>query len=344
MSIRGNKYRIWTKTDDLLDIYKHRGPFVTVHLHTPGDEENAAQQNETDWQSERRRLEELGAPLAALQGIDELISDAHKGGSSLFAVASAAGVHHASYWDVPLLNPFSDFSALPRLVPLLNLRQGLSNFITVVADRTGADLSGVVMDAEAPQTDHVDGVDKPLRKVQAGGWSHLRYHHRAENTWDKNARDVVEHLVAMVDKVKPRVVFLAGDVRAVQKIQSDLPTQLNYGASVEVVDGSRADDGGENISQEMIKRCFAKLEMEDTLAITDKFAEELGEHDRAAVGAVGVISALQKTQVETLLVESGRWDDRLAWVGPDAAHIGNTKDEVEAMGTDDVIQVMVIGC
>ena len=342
MQSRGTTPRIWTDTTDLVELYNHRGPFITVHLPTPGNEENAAQHNEAGWESWRRDLAAAGATEDALLNIDDLIANAHEKAVSVYVIAGEKEVYHSSYWNTPLLRPFAELSALPKLAPLLDLRQGVCSYITVVADRTGADITGVMMGNEVAAVDHAGGTDGPIRKVNAGGWSQLRYHHRAEDTWVDNAKDVVARLTDMVEKVHPRVVFVAGDVRAVEKIQRALPTQLNYGAALEVVDGSRGNDGGEAISEEAIQRCLAKLEMEDTLALNNKLAKELGEHDRAAVGAVGIISALQKTQVETLLVELGARDDRMVWVGPDAPHIAENREDVQALGTSDVIQVPLI--
>ncbi|HEY0397547.1 MAG TPA: hypothetical protein VGF00_04135, partial [Acidimicrobiia bacterium] len=71
------------------------GPFVTVYLVTEAAVEQAAQQSELRWKTLRRRLEDAGAPEAALTAIDPLVPDAHHNGRTLAVVADGNGLRLA---------------------------------------------------------------------------------------------------------------------------------------------------------------------------------------------------------------------------------------------------------
>jgi len=57
--------------------------------------------------------------------------------------------------------------------------------------------------------------------------------------------------------------------------------------------------------------------------------EELGQHDRAVVGTRETFSALQKAQVEVLLVHDDPADERTAWFGDTPTAVGATGGDLE---------------
>ncbi len=337
MESRGNTPRIWIDNSDLGGILHGQGPFLTVYIATPGDIENAAQDNVAGWQAQRDRLVAEGATEDALLAIDDLVPTAHEHGAALYAIAGEKELHHVSYWAAPPVRTIAQWSALPVLAPVIDARQGALPYMTVVADRTGADMH-VISYGNEVAADTVQGdPSDPIRKVNPGGWSQRRFQMRAEDTWQHNAQNTAARMAELVGAHNPRAVFLAGDVRAVQMIQSDLPK--NLGASVIVVDGSRANDSGETISQSEIDHHLAKMEMEDTAALTEKLAEEMGQHDRAVTGTAGVTKYLQMTAVEVLFVHPAAAEGSTVWVGPSPEHIAKRADDLEALSVDTPMQV-----
>lgn len=117
---------------DLAELVQRPGPFLTVQLATEASVENASQRNEQRWQARREELASSETPKDVLDAVDPLIADAHLRGETLFVVASAEGLHHASHWPGLPFREFSYWQALPVLAPLLDLRQSLPPHVLVL--------------------------------------------------------------------------------------------------------------------------------------------------------------------------------------------------------------------
>jgi hypothetical protein len=316
---------------DLADLLQQPGPYVSVFLTTESDIENAAYRSEQHWKDLRRDLGEAGAPEEALASIDPLVPDAHLRGQTLGVVANATGLLHVEHGpDLPPRDQ-GDFGPIPVLVPFISWRQASPPHVTVLADRTGADIC-VFRHERRPIHEQVEGDDYPVRRVSAGGWSQLRYQHRAENTWEENAENVAAELSDVVERFNPRLVVAAGDVRALELLQSELPEQI-----VErfvVVEGSRAEDGSEDLFLPRVREQVAAVVEQDSEALLAKFREELGQADRAADGPAATLAALARAQVEVLLLSPDVNDPRTALFGPEPALVGVEPDHLRAMGVD----------
>jgi peptide subunit release factor 1 (eRF1) len=316
---------------DLADVLRSPGPFATVYLTTESHIENAAQRSEQHWKVLRAELADAGVPDAVLADIDSLVPDAHLAGQCLAVVAVAGGVLHVEHGPEPPPRDRARWAALPSLVPILEWRQSLPTHMTVLADRTGADLC--VYRHERPDVERqAGGGTDPLHRSAAGGWSQLRYQHRAENTWEHNADDVAAEIVSLVDRFDPRIVVLAGDVRAVQLINDALPDQV--AKRLEVVQGSRTEDGSDDEFAAGVKGRLAGAVATDTVHLLEKLKEELGQDDRAADGASATVAALARAQVEVLLVHESADDQRRALFGPEPTQVGLRADEL-ALGVDE---------
>ena len=337
METRGDTPRVWTDPGDLAELVALPGPFLTVLIATESAVEQAGPRSERGWRARRSDLAAGGAPEEVLALVDPLVPDAHLEGETLFAVATAAGVHHVSHWPMLPGRELTRWAPLPSLTPLLDLRQSRPPHVVVVADRAGADLTAFGPAEQPELTSSVDGDLHHARKVQAGGWSQRRYHERAENVWEHNAKEVAESVVRLVNQVDARLVALAGDVRAVTLLQEVLPDDL--AVPVQVLDGSRADDGAEGIDAEQLDAALAAVSAGEAAALLDKLAEERGQGDRAAVGAEAVAKALAMAQVEVLLVgdrsDDERDDERQAWFGDDPSLVATSPDPLRQLGVDE---------
>jgi hypothetical protein len=316
---------------DLADLVAATGPFLTVYLTTEADIDNAAHRSEQHWKALRRDLADAGAPEEALAAIDPLVPDAHLRGQTLAAVATSAGLAHAEHSPEPPPADRGTFETLPALVPVLEWRQSHPTHVGVLADRAGADI--YLSRHDRPDLHReAGGDDDPLHKAKPGGWSQLRYQHRAENTWEHNADDVAAEIVSLVDRFDPRLVIVAGDVRAVQMIDDALPPQVTE--RLEVVSGSRTEDGSEDDFAAAVEGRLAGSVAADTIHLLEKFKEELGQDDRAADGASATLAALARAQVEVLLVHESLDDERPALFGPEPTQVGLRADEL-ALGVDE---------
>jgi hypothetical protein len=327
---RSNTPRVWTDNSDLAPLASELGPFVTVCMHTPGDQENAEQNNMLRWRERRESLAEMGATEVCLKSLDEAVAEAHLYGDTLYAIADDSGMRHMSHLHMQAPREFATRETLPVFTSLLSKRQDQIPHICATADRLGAEITCFEGSGNSLHRVVEGDPTDPIRKVQAGGWSQRRYQMRAEDTWDHNAKDVANTLEHMTADCKPRSIFLAGDVRAVQMIESHLSSTTKQ--LVAEVAGSRAHDGQDLIDQARVVAELAQITAGDTKALLDKFAEEQGQKDRAATGVQEVIDALEQGRVEVLLVPNRVDDERQCWFGEQPAQIALSEHRVRALG------------
>lgn len=317
---------------DLSDVFAHPGPLLTVYLQTE-PVANAAQINDQKWQALRRDLEQTGATAEALDAAGGLVPDAHTRGRCLSAVVAPDGtvLHHGNHPDPPHRD-LGRWAELPSLVPVVEWRQSRPAHIVLLTDRVGADI--LVFEAIGGRDFQleVEGTDDVIRKVAPGGWSQRRFQQRAEDSWESNAKVVADRLARIADKLEVRLIVAAGDVRALQLLREALPPQVE--ALVEEVDGGRSPDGSvDAISAEAVT-LVATAVAHDTSELIAKFREELGQHDRAANGPKEVVAALCEGRVDVLLLHDDPDDERVAWIGPDGAHIALEVGPLKEMGVD----------
>jgi hypothetical protein len=324
---------------DLAEVLAAPGPFFSVYLTTESGIENAAQRSEQHWKNVRRDMAESGAPEAVLDDIAALVPDAHLQGQTLAVIANADGVLHVEHGPEPPPNDRLDVGPVPHLFPILAMRQNWPPFATVLADRAGADLA-VYRHDRADVHREAGGVADVISRTKPGGWSQLRYQHRAENTWERNADDVAEELGKVVDRFDPRLIVAAGEVRALQLIRDALPEGV-ADRWIEV-DGGRGEDGSDDVFAARAHEQLAAVVNADTMALLSKFREELGQRDRAADGPDDTLGALQRAQVEVLLVADAPADVRTAWCGPEPTQVGRERDHLVAMGVDDPWEVRLV--
>lgn len=331
MERAGSTPQVAADTTDLAELVAAPGPFLTVHLVTESEIDNAAQRSEQRWKPVRDEAATQGAPEAALAAVDPLVADAHLAGDGLIVVATPRGVAHVEHG--PRLADDRDvarWAALPSLLQAVAWRQAAPGFVTVLADRQGAGLTGYRRTGPDLHRE-AGGEDYPIRKPNAGGWSQRRYQERAQHTWERNAADAAEQVAALARRVDARLVVVAGDERAVTLLEEALPADL--AERVHVVSGGRSADGSEAQFEEEARVAVELAVNADTDALLEKFREEAGQGDRAAAGPRDTLAALAMAAVDVLLVAPDGPDDaRTAWFGPEPAQVAMTADDLRGMG------------
>ena len=330
-------------TSDLVGLVNAVGPFLSLQLTTEAGIENAAQRSEQRWRAVRDQAAAEGAPVEVLDAVDPVVPDAHLDGEGLAVIATAGGVMHVEHAPRPPDRDVVRWAPLPSLLPLVAWRQEFPAYVTVLADREGADLtayrrqgpSGPGSGAEVADLHRqAGGDDYPLRKPSAGGWSQRRYQERAENTWERNAADAAEQVIRLVRRVDARVVIAAGDVRAVTLLQENLPSDLVE--RLVVVSGGRSADGSEDIFEQEARAAVELAVNADADAVLEKFREERAQGDRAAEGPRAALAALGRAAVDVLLVAADDPNDpRSAWFGPEPTQLASTAADVRGLGVDE---------
>jgi Bacterial archaeo-eukaryotic release factor family 2 len=316
-------------------LFDTAGPFTSIYLATHGDAEQAAEQVALRWKNLRGRLAERGAPEATLAAVDPLVAGSHTAGATLAVIAGPDGVLFSASLPEPPGRPdaVARHGPLPDVLPLLASAQSRLPHVAVLTDRTGAEIAARMADG-GELTEHVEGTVAPhIHKPQAGGWSQPRYHHRAEALWESNAGTVAGALTRVVDRVRPRFVAAAGDVRALQLLREQAPKRVR--ARMRVV-------GGEYASLDAVFRAADELLAEtvanDAEALLGRFAEERGQGDRAVEGAAATLEALARGQVETLLVAADPDDRRTAWFGKAPTEAAAERGTLAAIGVAAPVQ------
>jgi hypothetical protein len=327
---------------DLAEIVGEPGEFLSVLLTTDPSVQNAGPRSGLKWKTLRSELEERGIAEVILAAVDPFVPEAHLHGPQLEVVVSSTGARHVEHGGDPNGATERDegrWGWAPWVFPALSWRQATVPHLVVLIDRSGADLFAFRREGPAMH-EEVDPPGEPLTRSKPGGWSQRRYQQRAENSWEKGAGDVAKELVRLIERFEPRIVVVAGDVRAVQFLREALPKEMVD--LVRVVSGERPNlDGSGGIPQDEVDRLVAEVVQGDTDELLARFEEELGQGDLAAEGPHEVVEALEKAQVDVLLIRDAPDDERTIWTGPEPVHIGMAREQVEAMGVDDPHEVRI---
>ncbi len=317
----------------LAKLYAVDGPFVTIYLNTRGDTEDAATQLETRWKNIVRELADKSVDQATIEALTNHRGD-HTNGGTRVLVAAHGTVHLATSLPQP---PPTDHEItvgpLPRLVPLADAltRQRIPH-IVVLADRTGADVLAYTSGPDPDQTERTDNDRFPQRKTKAhGGWATKRYDNDVEETWEQSARDVAVLIDKVARDIDAKVIAASGDDRALQLIAQHLPRDLADRFTT-VKGGGRHLDGSEDVIATEVLKTLDDRVAADTIELLDTFATQRGQHDRAADGPRQTIEALQKGQVQTLILTDARDGNQRGHGGPEPMHVALDPEDLTAMG------------
>jgi hypothetical protein len=319
----------------LRPLYDHAGPWASVYLDASHDTEDAPKALALRWRAARDRLSGSGAADGTLEALEQAVLNhrPHPGDYGLAAFGAGGAVRHTEVTPVPPADVLADTGGLPHAMPLVALHGERVAWLRVVVDRTGADLLGATEGGVARTAHVTGGEDFPIRKVKPGGWSQPRYQRAAENTWEHNAKDVSDAVADLAVAVDPEVLVIAGDVRARQLLVEHLPERWRLRV-VQTEAGSRAPGADPEPLDTVTARAAADLAARRTAGLLDRFRAERGRDAAAGVGLGAAVAALQRGQVDTLLVNEIGEDERL-WIGPDGIQLAMTAEEVRAMGVDE---------
>lgn len=286
----------------LLESYRQAGnPMATVILPARSDVADAADRYEIRIKNCLSRLAELGASEALMNTVEQALDESdHADGSAFALVASADGVIVSHSMFRPVSSLFVALGPTPALLPLLEATQSDLPHVAVLLDRVGADIWYRADLGTAVDTMSVSGEDLHVQRSQPGGWSQRRFQQIAENTWEENAKTVVNALLE--DSPDVELVVAGGDVRAVGFFAEHLPERLGQ---LITVDGSRSADHDAFLDNaDVAVRSAAAERMVE--AIND-FRDALGE-GRAVEGR-HVLELLGQGRIDHLYVANDTLSD-----------------------------------
>ena len=259
----------------------HVGTFATVYVPTPSTAADAEHRYEIRRKNVAAELERLNAGAAIVSAVTEALVHAdHADATARLIVAVDTDGAAPVLIDRSMIRPLSRTSVtvgpVPALLPILEATQADLEHVAVLLDRTGGDLYARANLSSPLAVDEVEGDKVHIHRGHPGGWSQRRFQQTAENTWERNAKDVVDRLAEFHPDTT--LVVVGGDVRAVGFFTQHLPSRY----TVLEVEGSRAERPAPAVE--------AFLDHAD-LALRNRAAEQMVDELRAVREAVGVGTA-----------------------------------------------------
>ncbi|GAB3529627.1 baeRF2 domain-containing protein [Arthrobacter monumenti] len=300
----------------LKDVLEADPPFLSVYVDTTRTDPSAAAEIETRWEHLRDKVRAEGAPKDLLKRIERsVLEPAGIGGPHGRAYLAAGG---QLYIDRVLPVPPENYASCnhrPHLLPLMRVAARAVSHLLVEVDRSGADIS-----LRAPEDPHVAGSQKPLGEdasIEGGhdelhktgtGWRGQDFEARVEDSWERNADAVAHRLDKLVRQYRPDLVLLTGDVRAASLLKEAVGQETRQ----RLVD---VPGGGRN---EGVDRAEFRVHVEEAVdnfiafrekAAVDRFVAEQSRDGESLAGAAEVRAALERGQVDELLLTSGSEPD-----------------------------------
>jgi hypothetical protein len=278
---------------DLRRLVEATGPFLTVTFPIRSDLDDARHRFDIRWKNARREIDDSRWSDETLRELDAVVAGLpHDGGAGLVIVRAQDGTTLIEFVDEPV-DEYVGEGFVPRLAPVLEVRQRAIPHVLVETDRAGADIhafeGGRVLSSE-----QVEGDTEHIHRGHPGGWSQRRFQQRAENTWERNADDVAEAIEQMDRRVGAELVFVAGEVRARHLVHDALSDAVRD-RTIMVEAGS--PDG---IADEVV-RLLSDHVARSVRALAEQVRERLGT-GTASADVHDVLAALAEGRVEHLLV------------------------------------------
>jgi len=313
----------------LRELFSSPDPIASVYVdvRATGEQDALAR-----WRPIGDRLAEQGAAPATLSALTERVLGSVPGRGVLAAFAAADDVLFAVDMPGSAQPGLGMYAALPHLAPLLAWLQDHPALVAAVVDRAGADILVYPSGAAEAIGTVVTGPDDEIERNAPGGWSQPRYQRRAEDSWQHNAARVAETLVRTLRRLDAHLLLLAGDVRALQYLDEQLPTWVQHEVVVHRVSGGRSQDGSWSRRAEQIRQEARRAAEDERASLLAELAEGRGPGGHAVEGSRETLAALAAGRVRTLLLGPDAVGKRTAWFGPGPTDVATRSEPLIQAG------------
>lgn len=302
-------------------------PVATVVIDTGKHDESGAHELQLRWRALAERLAAAGAPQPVVDRcaaeIDELVQGSVPAGLLLVADAERLLLRHELI--EPPTREDAAWEPLPHLSEAVRQGSRTLSHIVVTVDRMG----GVVRRYGPMNNDlgdiGISGGDWPVKKVKAGGWSDMRYQNTVENTWEANVSDVAQVVSRLAQAAPPDLIVVAGDARARSLLLEHL-SEPAKGLVRELDNPGDIEPTADAVWEQVLE-----VAAEQTTAVVDDVRRAVGQASDGAAGLEEVCRALQRSQVENLVLgESFLDSDRTVYAGSAPTDVAVTEDGLVA--------------
>src|SRR3954452_7017030 len=220
---------------ELTPLVTSPGPFVTVHVQSESDVEQAADRYDLQWKDIVRELAERGVDERTIAAVEAARGE-HADGASRFVVASTAdaSVKLALPLEQPPAAPGVAGAPLPHLLPLVDALTTQVPYVVAVVDREGAEVWSSTGTTE--ELDHEGTVERPTTRGQA-----RRDQRSTNNSWRGTEQDAAGTVERMAREVDAELVLFAGETKTVAGVKAMLLAALQEKAVD--IPGTRHADG-----------------------------------------------------------------------------------------------------
>ena len=316
----------------LRPLYNRPGPWCSVYMDASRDTQDARAQVDLRWRALKGDLLSQGADPVTVEAVEEVVRrhQPMPGDYGIAVFATRGRVVLTEYLSAPPMRDLASWSALPHTMPLVAQRGEQVAWVRVLADRTGADAMAVSAGG-VPRRAHVTGgQSRQLRRVQPGGWSQSRYQRAAMEAWHQNAGDAAAATADLAERVGADVVVVAGDIRATGMIAAQLPERWQD-VLVRTDAGARDVGADDTLMDDITAQTVAEVADRRVTAALDRF----GVQEDVGAGLDAVVSALQRNQVDTMLIVDDPSADGELWVGPEPTEIATDPGQLSDMSVAD---------
>jgi hypothetical protein len=300
-----------TATNTILSgIARDPGPWSEVYLDVSIDTADPPQVAQQRVRSTRDALSRAGAPDADIEVvISALEAEAPAPSPLCHFVLARRGEVVMDEWMPGLASEpeLVSFGPVPDLTPLLERQVADFAFLVVETERDGGELRLYRLGTPGAEDEqHVEGRTDILHAVRSGGWRQDYLQSHAREIWRQTQSQLAGAIDEVVRRERPRLLVVAGEIRARQLLESELSEESRDILSVEPTD-TRADGADPAALTERVNAEIQRILAADKAEVLNRIAMHDGRGDGLVALRFGeVVRALAAAQVDTLVLDADR--------------------------------------
>jgi hypothetical protein len=327
---------------ELAGIYRAGGDYSQVYLDMSVDTSDPPGVRDERRKSVLDALARAGAPEPDIEAVTDVLATGANGPSPscLFVL-----VKEGEILIEEVLPGFAGeqesvtFGPLPDLAPLLKMQPLEFCYLVVETSRDGGEVRLYRAGSALPESlDHVQGSTDDLHKVRGGdAWRTDHIQNHTEEVWRKNQGQLATTINDIVRQRSPRLIVVAGDIRARQLLADELSEAAKAILAIEPTN-TRADGSTDDALPERINAEIERVLAADKEALLDRVNLHEGRGDNLVELSYGaIVVALASAQVDTLILDTDKLRDREALALAAEPWIASAPEE--ALGTPVVATV-----
>ncbi|MCU1544879.1 MAG: hypothetical protein JWM50_2744 [Microbacteriaceae bacterium] len=305
-----------SRLHDLAGIYRAGGDYSQVYLDMSVDTSDPPGVREERRKSVLDALARAGAPEPDVDAVTDVLATGATGPSPscLYVLVKDGEILIEEVLPgIAGEQETVSFGPLPDLAPLLKMQPLEFCYLVVETARDGGEVRLFRAGSALPESlEHVQGRTDTLHKVKGGGWDHNHFQNHAEEIWRQTQSQLATTIDEIVRQRSPRLIVVAGDIRARQLLADELSEAARAILAVEPTN-TRADGSTDEALPERVNAEIERVLASDKAALLDRLNLHEGRGDNLVELSYGaIVVALASAQVDTLILDSAKLSDREA--------------------------------